>query len=707
MFATWGRAMVRWRGLVLVAAAGLVIVGATWGAGVFEALSSGGFEDPNSESARAYEQITEEFGQQSADLLVLYESQEPVASPPVQEAITDTLEQLRQQPEVASVVSWYDTGSPALVSTDGLATYAIVQLVGEDEDSKLESLRQVESLLSVPGVDTTVGGLVMFLAESAEITESDIIRAELLSAPVLLVLLVLIFRGVVAAAMPLLVAMLAILGGFLTTRLLTLVSEVSVFAANVITLVGVGMAIDYALFIVSRFREELATPGMDPATAVSRTLATAGRTVFVSGLTIALALASLLIFPQPFLRSIALGGMSAVLVAMLASLTVLPALLMMLGPRINAGRIPLPWRRRARRASTGHIGEGGWARLARSVMRRPVLYAVGVTVVLVLLALPALRMNLGGYDVRVLPEQAQTRVVADAIDARFPDGTTEPIDVLVTGAAPAEAEAYLARVEALPEVTGVTLAGQQDGSWLLRADYLGEPTGDAAEEAVAAIRALPSPAEAEVLVGGTTASYVDLLDSLGQRLPWMLLLIVTTILVLLFLAFGSVVLPIKAVLMNVISIGASFGVVVWVFQDGHFADLLQFTPTGFVEPTMPIMMLAILFGLSTDYEVFLLSRVREEWDRIGNNTEAVARGLQHTGRIITAAALLLGVVVAGFTAGDMAVIKLAGVGMIVALAVDATLVRALLVPATMRLLGRWNWWAPGPLGRLYRRYSLH
>src|SRR5690606_4883 len=210
-----------------------------------------------------------------------------------------------------------------------------------------------------------------------------------------------------------------------------------------------------------------------------------------------------------------------------------------------------------------------------------------------------------------------------------------------------------------------------------------------------------------VLVGGTTASHVDLLDSLRERLPWMLLLIVTTILVLLFLAFGSVVLPIKAVLMNVISIGASFGVVVWVFQDGHFAELLQFTPTGFIEPTMPILMLAMLFGLSTDYEVFLLSRVREEWDRTGDNTEAVARGLQHTGRIITAAALLLGVVVAGFTTGDMALIKLAGVGMIVALAVDATLVRALLVPATMRLLGRWNWWAPGPLARLYRRYPLH
>lgn len=557
MFAAWGQIMVRWRVLVLLAAAGLVVAGATWGAGVFGALSSGGFEDPDSESAHAYERITEEFGPQSADLLVLYESQEPVESPAVRDAITGTLAQLQRQPAVTSVVSWYDTGSPTLVSTDGRATYAVVQLVGEDEDTKLDSLRQVESMLSAPGVDTTVGGLVMFLAESAETSESDIIRAEVLSAPVLLVLLILIFRGVVAAATPLLVAVLAILGGFLTTRLLTLVSEVSVFAVNIITLVGVGMAIDYALFIVSRFREELATPGADPAAAVRRTLATAGRTVFFSGVTIALALASLLIFPQSFLRSIALGGISAVLVAMLASLTVLPALLAMLGPRINLGRVRLPGRRRAAGLEGAARADGGWARLARSVMRRPVRYLVGVTAALLLLATPTLRMELGGFDVRVLPEQAQARVVAETIEDRFPGGLSDPIDVLVTGATPAAAEEYQARLEALPEVTGVVLAGQEGTSWLLRADYPGEASGKSAEAAVVAIRDLPVPDGVEVLVGGTTASHVDLLDSLRERLPWMLLLIVTTILVLLFLAFGSVVLPIKAVLMNVISIGST------------------------------------------------------------------------------------------------------------------------------------------------------
>ncbi|MFD0785614.1 MMPL family transporter, partial [Micromonospora azadirachtae] len=262
------------------------------------------------------------------------------------------------------------------------------------------------------------------------------------------------------------------------------------------------------------------------------------------------------------------------------------------------------------------------------------------------------------------------------------------------------------RITQLPGVTGVTVTANRAEATLLSVTYPGEPTGDVAQDVVRAVRDLPGPAGAEVLVGGRPGADRDLLDSLGARLPWMALLMAAATLVLLFLAFGSVVLPVKAVLMNLISIGASFGVVVWIFQDGHLADLLGFTPTGFIEPSNPILMLAVLFGLATDYEVFLLSRVREEWDRTGDNTAAVAAGLQHTGRIITAAALLLIVVVAGFATGGMAFIKLIGVGMIVAIVVDATLVRALLVPATMRLLGRWNWWAPGPLGRVYRRYGL-
>lgn len=705
--------MVRLRWVVLAAAALLVVVGATWGLGLFGAVSGGGFADPDAESTQAQERIDAELGSQAVDVLVLFRSDSvTVDDPAFQEAVTDTLAELAAHPEVTNVTSFYDTQSPALVATDRQATYALVQLAGEDEDAKTAGYDQIRPLLATPGLTTQAGGPVPFLDQANEQTIRDITRAELIAMPILLVLLVLIFGGLVAASMPLLVGVLAILGAFVAVRALTLVTEVSVFAINVITLIGLGMAIDYALFVVSRFREELAA-GHPSDEALVRTVATAGRTVAVSGLIIGTSLISLLIFPQPFLTGIGFGGMAAVLVAMLASVTALPALLAVLGPRINALAVPLPWRRRradpaAATAVSTAATAGAWARIARSVMRRPVRYAVVVVVGLLLLATPFLRVEFGGFDERVLPAGAESRVVAEAIAEEFPDGASVgPVEVLLSGADPQVAQAFADEIAGLPGATGAQIAAVRDTSALIRVSYLGEPTGDEAEALVRAVRGLAPPAGAEVLVGGRTAADIDMLDSLGTYLPWMALLMATATMVLLFLAFGSVVLPIKAVLMNLVSIGASFGVVVWVFQDGHFADLLGFTPTGFIDPTNPILMLAVLFGLATDYEVFLLSRVREEWDRTGDNTASVAAGLQHTGRIITAAALLLIVVVAGFATGGISFIKLIGVGMIVAIVVDATLVRVLLVPATMRLLGRWNWWAPGPLGRLYRRFGLH
>ncbi|MEV1143203.1 MMPL family transporter [Micromonospora sp. NPDC049799] len=707
MFAWWGRVVVRFRWAVLAAALVLVAVGATWGAGVFGQLTGGGFDDPASESSRAVERITAELGPQGADLVVLWSSDATtVDQPAFRDPVAATVAGLRGRAEVTSVVSWYDTPAPGLVSTDRRATYAAVQLRASDEDGKAEAYEALRPALDAPGLRTEVGGTVAFLHEANTRTTEDITRAEILSMPVLLVLLVLIFGGLVAAATPLLVGGLAILGALVAVRLVNLVTDVSIFAINIITLIGLGMAVDYALFVVSRFREELAA-GHDTAAAIRRTMATAGRTVLVSGLTIALAMGSLLIFPQAFLRSMGLGGMAAVLVAMLAALTVLPALLAVLGRRIDAVRVPMPWRRGARggRPAAGETG-GAWARIARSVMRRPVRYLVGVVLLLGLLAVPSLRMEFGGFDERVLPADAAPRVVSERIADEFPGGTVAPIDVLVSGADPTRVQGFADRIAAVPGVTGVRVVANRDASTLLTVGYPGEPTGDVAQDIVRAVRALPAPDGSEVLVGGRPAADRDLLDSLGDRLPWMALLMAAATLVLLFLAFGSVVLPVKAVLMNVISIGASFGVVVWIFQDGNFADLLGFTATGFIEPSNPILMLALLFGLATDYEVFLLSRVREEWDRTGDNTAAVTAGLQATGRIITAAALLLIIVVAGFATGSMSYIKLIGVGMIVAIVVDATLVRALLVPATMRLLGRWNWWAPGPLGRVYRRYGI-
>ena len=700
MFAWWGRLVVRLRWAVLAAAAVLVVVGVTWGFGVFDALSSGGFEDRDSPSSRAQQRIEQELGRQDVDVLVLYSS--PTATvddPAFRDAVTAALDGVRGRPEVASVVSYYDTGAPHLVSTDRHATYAAVQLRADTEEDKLAALAAIDPLLAVPGVATEVGGLVAFIRDANTQVESDIVRAEVFSLPVLLILLVFIFRGLVAAATPLVVGVLAILGAFIATRLIAQATEVSTFAINIITMLGLGVAIDYALFVVSRFREELAA-GRDTPTAIAATLATAGRTVAVSGLTVALSLSSLLLFPMPFLRSMAWGGVAAVLIAMLAALTALPALLAVLGPRINA----LGWQRR--RPPAQRERDGAWARLARSVMRRPVWYAAAVVALLAALAAPFVRATFGGFDERVLPAGTPSRMVTERIAADFPGGSTAPIAVLVSGAPTAAAQEFAGRIAALPDVTEAKITASRGQSTLVSVEYVGKPTAEPARRVVERIRELPAPTGAEVLVGGRPAVELDLLDGLRERLPWMALLIGTVTLVLLFLAFGSVLLPLKAVLMNLVSIGASFGVVVWVFQDGHGADLLDFTVTGFLEPTTLILMLAVLFGLSTDYEVFLLSRVREEWDRLGDNTRAVAGGLQRTGGIITAAALLLMVVVAGFATGGAVSIKLLGVGALVAIAVDALLVRALLVPATMRLLGRWNWWAPGPLARAYRRYGL-
>ena len=683
VFAWWGRTVVRLRWLILTLAAGFLVLGATWGTGVFDVLAGSGFDDPGSESSRAAVRIEQELGRQNADVVVLYTTEtSTVDDPAVRSELAATVARLRASPYVEYVGYTLD----GLVSADRHTALVTLRLNGD--------IDLVRPLLPAEGLRTQVGGVVPFVRDAQHQIERDIVRAELLSLPILLVLLVFIFRGLVAATTPLIVGVVAILGGFVATRLIAGVTDVSTFAVNIITMLGLGMAIDYALFVVSRFREELAA-GRDTAPAIAATLATAGRTVLVSGLTVALALASLLIFPMGFLRSMGWGGMAAVLVAMLAALTVLPALLAVLGHRVNA----IGWRGKDRPA-----GHGLWARLALSVMRRPWWYALPVLAILGALAAPFLRAEFGGLDERVLPAGTESRVVAERIAAEFPGRSAQPITVLVSGSP--SPDALVTRIRALPGVTGVQVTAVRGSSALLAVDYAGEPTSPAARDLVTRIRALDPPPGAEVLVGGRSASDLDQLASLGDRLLWMVPLVGLVTVVLLFLAFGSVVLPLKAVLMNAVSIGASFGVVVWVFQDGHLADLLDFTPTGYLEPTNLILMLAVLFGLSTDYEVFLLSRVREEWDHSADNTQAVAGGLQRTGGIITAAALLLIIVVGGFATGGTASIKMLGVGAVVAIAVDALLVRALLVPATMRLLGRWNWWAPGPLARVYRRYGF-
>jgi RND superfamily putative drug exporter len=708
VFGWWGRTVVKVRWLVLAAAFVVVAAGVGWGTGVFGALTSGGFDDPGSESTRASQRIAATLGGQDVDLVVLYSSDvATVDDSAFRQPVTAAVTALRRRSEVAAVTSYYDTDAATLVSRDRHATYATVTLRAPDDDGKRAAYEALGPALSAPGVHTQVGGVVAFRATADEMTRRDVARGELVAMPVVLVLLVLIFGGLVAAGVPLLIGVLAILGALTTTRLITSVTDVSTFAINTVTLLGLGMAIDYSLLVVSRFREELRAEYDTPA-AVARTMATAGRTVLVSGLTIALALSTLLIFPQVFLRSMALGGTAAVLVAMLSALTVLPALLAVLGPRIDALRLPLPRQRLRRPVRPGTDGARprGWARLAHSVMRRPVPYLVIVLAVLAGLAAPFLRAEFAGGDERVLPPGTPARVVSERITAEFPDGGAAPIQVLVRGASAEQVPDLLALIKAVPAVTGVQVTARRGDLTLVTVRYAGLRSGAHAYQAVRDIRSLPVPAGVEVLVGGRPAQDVDLLASIGDRLPWMAALMAVVTLLLLFLAFGSVLLPVKAVLANLVSIGAALGVVVWGFQDGHLAGWLGFTATGALQPNVVVLVLAILFGLATDYEVFLLSRVREAWDATGDNTAAVAVGLQRTGGIITGAALLLVAIVAGFATGEVVFAKLIGVGMVTAIVVDATLVRALLVPATMRLVGRWNWWAPGPLIAAYRRYGL-
>ena len=708
MFETWGRTLYRRRRLTLSVALLFVIFAAVWGTGVFGKLSSGdNFTPPSSQSQREANQAAQVFGRNDADVVVLYRSATmTVSDPAYRQAVTTALDTLPRA-DVAGVTTYWSTGSPSLVSNDRHATYAVLQLTGADDAARHTTYDAIKAELTPPsltanGVTAEVGGNVPTeVAINNEVT-ADIAKAEGFSMPVLLILLMVIFGSLAAASLPVAIGGVAILGSFTVLRLLTMVTTVSIYSVNITTILGLGLGIDYGLFMVTRFREELHRQDTVEL-AVARTVATAGRTVAVSGVTVAVALTSLMLFPVDFLRSMGYGGVATVAIDVLAAVTVLPALLAVLGPKVNALRI-----RRSVHRPAGDEESGAWYRLARSVMRRPIVYVTVITIALLALGAPFLRISWGGTDARTLPAASTIRQVSQTLDSDFPINSTDPIEALLTGpAATSQAQlgAYTRAVEAIPGVTSAHLTGIKGDVARVDIGYTPAPVSDAARHIVTQIRAIPVPGTA-VLVGGTTAGLVDELSSLGSTLPWMALLVCVSTFVLLFLAFGSVVLPLKAIVMNVLSLSATFGVVVWIFQWGHLSGLLRFSPTGSIDPTMPILMLAIIFGLSMDYEVFLLSRIRERYDQTGDNTVAVAAGLQRTGGVITSLALLLIIVIGAFSASGITFIKLMGVGMIVALIVDASVIRILLVPATMRLLGSANWWAPRPLRRLYARYGI-
>jgi uncharacterized membrane protein YdfJ with MMPL/SSD domain len=474
--------------------------------------------------------------------------------------------------------------------------------------------------------------------------------------------------------------------------------EVNSFAVNVASLLGLGMAIDYGLFMVGRFREEQSY-GRDPADAVARTVATAGRTVLFSATLLMIALAGLLLFPQGFLKSLAYGGLAAVGLAALLSLTLLPALLALLGPRVDKLPVRLPKRRNARPAGTG------WAALADVVLRRPVLVVLPILAGLLVLAAPIGGVHFGEADERVLPAGDPARHAIETLKSEFPALSSAGVQVVLSGDNAAD-PAFAAALRRVAGVASVSSGGGKGEVVALTATLRDtDPFSTAARDTVEDIRALPAPAGTEVLVGGATAGNLDSLRATADRLPLMIALLAGATLMLMFLAFGSVLLPVKAVVMSALSLAATFGLLVWVFQDGHGADLLNVTPAP-PEVGIVVLMAAVVFGLSTDYEVFLLSRMAEARTRGASTAEAITTGLARTGRVISAAAVLLIVVTGAFALSSVTTMRFVGVGMIIALVLDATVVRMLLVPAVLGLLGDAAWWAPGPLRRLHDRFGL-
>ncbi|ASU59292.1 MMPL family transporter [Nocardiopsis dassonvillei] len=707
LFGRLGRGVHRWRWAVLAATAVFAVFSGIWGSGLFSDVSESGFEDPDSESARATRVLEEELGHDGVDVVAVYRSDEIQVDNPTFAAAIQRIADGMPEDAVAEFDTYLDedlgeTERGMLVAEDMDATYIPVTLSGETHADRLHQYEEVAEYLSSSNLEVHLGGSVAIEHELAESAESDVVRAELITLPILLFLLVLIFGGLVAGLVPLAVGGLAILGSLTLLRALTHVTEVSVFAINVATILGLGLAIDYGLFMVSRFREELRR-GRGIADAVSRTVDTAGRTVAFSGITVGIAFAGLLFFPQPILKSIGWGGIAVVVFDLLAALVFLPALMAAVGHRINRLRLPLP-----RRTVTGAVHEGAWSRLARVVMRGPAVSLVAVGGVLLVFSAGLASTELGSTDQRYLPADSGSRIATEALSDDFPAGGLGTLDVAVVGGADDGAlEEYTERLAGLEEAVSATVERTGEDVAHVVVAYRGASDSPEVADLVRDVRAEPVPEGAEEsLVGGVAAMQQDNVAAIVDAAPMTVGFVATATLLLLFLAFGSIVLPVKAVLMGALSLGASLGVVVWGFQEGAFSGLLGFEAVGTIDPTYLVLIIVVAFGLAMDYELFLLSRVREEYLRTGDNTRSVAAGLQHTGQIITSAAILLMVVLLAMGTSDLLFLKIIGIGLAIAVLVDATLVRAVMVPATMRLLGGANWWLPRPLRWLHDRIGI-
>src|SRR4051794_24172872 len=711
MLDSLARFVYRRRRLVAVGAVVFFVVAGGFGGSVASHLDPYGADDPATDSVKA-DNLLKDHGYRPTSVLVLIQNA-PVSSAQTESRVEGIEHELRSRGDVARVTGYYDTHSSDFVSQDRHATYVAVALRPTDDKAQQDAASSIaDQLNGKPGV--TVGGSALAQEQVNKQTESDLRRAELLAFPLLFLLSLLFFRSLVASLLPLLVGGLAIVGTFLILRIASDIGSISIFALNLTTGLGLGLAIDYSLFIVSRYREELARRGIDKPEAGGRTerwealratMRTAGRTVLFSSLTVAASLASLIVSPQRFLSSMGIGDSLVALFPAAVALVILPAVLSILGPRVNA-LAPRFLQRRAERDATP-AQQGFWYRLSRFVMRRPVPIATLSAAALIALGIPFLSLKFTSVDAQVLPESTSARQVDDVMRSDFPPFRDSPIQLAIRGGDPKAVDQLVAEVKRDPGIAAVEPPQRLSGG-VTEVDAIskGSFMAEQSKTTVGRIRDLPTPQGASVLVTGASAHFVDFQSSLKHYGPIALAIVVVTTLIILFLMTGSVVLPVKSLVMNVLNLSAVFGILVLIFQDGNLEGVLDYTSQGALEQTMPILLFAVAFGLSTDYAVFLLSRIKEARDNGASDSESVALGLERTGRIVTAAAVLFSIAIGAFATSQIIFIKENGIGTALAVLIDASIIRALLVPSLMELLGKWNWWAPRPLRRLHDRIGV-
>ena len=718
LFERYARVVVRRRKAFLIGYVVLVLILGAVGVQVLPALKAEGFNNPDSQSAEVSHLLQQDFHSNQPLAVIGATGSGKIDSTETTKAATKLVKELAAQPGVGNVMSYWTSGKPAsLKGNDGRTGEILVY--GKPGVDNIAIAKQLTTRFdgTYDGLQVNIAGFgAVFNAIDGRVA-SDLAKAEMIAVPITLILLLFVFGSLVAAGLPFLVALVGIFGSFTILLGVSQVTNVSIFALNLVTALGLGLGIDYALLMINRFREELHR-GATTEDAVVTTVRTAGKTVFISGLTVAFTLASMIVFPQYFLKSFAYAGVAVSLMAVLGALTIIPAMLAILGPNVN--------RIKVLRGDLSPRDDGAWARIARTTMRRPVPYLIGGVAIMLILAYPAMSLVVGQIDDRALPRDDRAAVSSRYLDQRFPGYDGAPYELLLRHAGSADQlTTYAKELSQLPAVLRVTtpdqivskgkVVGPNDAgtTWtkddLTRVVVIGTlpPRTDAGFALAQQLRAHPAPAT-EVLVGGTAAEYGDSNNGITGNTWIVALWIGLTTLVIIFLFTGSVLLPLKALLLNILSLVATLGVLVWVFQEGHLRWLTgDFVITGTIDLSSMALVAVVAFALSMDYELFLLSRIKEEHDTGHDTVDSVAFGLQRTGRIITAAALLIAIVFAAFLSSGVTNIKQLGFGAAFAILIDATLVRSVLVPTFMRVAGEANWWAPSWLRRLHGRIGIH